>query len=660
MHVLEQSEQLLEEVQEQPDRTLLQLLYVFALLKTGKSQQAEKIITEVLDASHQHNPHLKARADYLLGGIKKEKGDFLDGLEKLNQAYEQFAKLEDKQGLSEVIYEQGVMHRRMGDMARALDTYFEVLEKQNELGDEWGRSATLMEIGVVHRLINKEEKALEFLEESQQVRQSIGDHWGQAATLMNLGLTYKALGRLEKALEAQRKSIQIKEDKDDTRGLPPAYHALGEVYAEMEKPKLAQENFQIAYDLAKEYGDKYGVVILGLGLGRMRQKAEEYEAAIEQLVPLLSIAEEINAQELQYKVHKALAEIYSAQQHFKRALAHHQEFHSIKEKVLNEKTALQIQQADAKYEAETAQQEAEIYRLKNVELAKANEEIKEKQQELESAYEEIQSKNQNLSVTLKKLEDIHQKMEDSIRYAQRIQNALLPNQQELASTFTEYFIFYRPRSIVSGDFYWLSSNENETVLVVADCTGHGVPGGFMTVLGKSLLDSVVNEGGQTQPDKILKQLDNQLLAALHAEGQNTIADGMDTSLFTYEKKNHRLLCSGAKNDMYLVRDKSLEVIEASKSPIGGSKLHYRKPKSFHAQRIDVQAGDAFYLASDGFQDQFGGAKKEKFTRKRFRELLTEISHLPMKEQGARLERTFTDWQGEEAQIDDVLVVGIRF
>lgn len=661
LHVLEQAEKRLDTVSDDSERKQLQLLYAFGLQKTGKTQQAYKAVTTLIKAhGKQDGSRLKARAYYVLGGIKKDKGDFLEGLEHLNKAYEWFAELDDQHGLADVMYEQGVMHRRMGDMASALDTYFEALDKQRELDDSWGSSATLMEIGVAHRLINKERKSIEFLEESQRIRQRIGDRWGEAATLMNMGLAYKALGKLDEALEAQQKSIRIKEETNDTRGLPPAYHGLGEVYAQMGKTEQAMQSFRKAYDLADTAGDKYGVVILGLSLGRMHQKQENYDAAVEELKPLLPIAQEINAQELQYKIHDTLSQLYSTRQQFEKALHHHRKFHQVKEEVLNEKTNLQIQQADAKYEAKTARQEAEIYRLKNVELAKANEAIKAKQQELENAYEEIQSKNQNLSKTLRQLELVHQRMEDSIHYAQRIQNALLPHRSELKQALPESFIFYQPRDIVSGDFYWLSESEDEVVFAAADCTGHGVPGGFMTVLGKTLLNKVVMDHEETRPDSILEQLDEQLLLALGAREERNIADGMDISIFTYHKSKRTVQISGAKNDTYLVRDGEIEVIKASVSPIGGSKLHYRKSKSFTSQEFSLKQGDMLYMASDGFQDQFGGKDKEKFTRRRFRELLSNLGKLPVSEQRHVLERTFKEWKKQEDQLDDILVVGIRF
>ncbi|MCK4662577.1 MAG: SpoIIE family protein phosphatase [Bacteroidales bacterium] len=246
---------------------------------------------------------------------------------------------------------------------------------------------------------------------------------------------------------------------------------------------------------------------------------------------------------------------------------------------------------------------------------------------------------------------------DSIIYAKRIQNALFPSKELLKKTIPQYFILDKPRGIVSGDFYWFSEIKNKFIIAVADCTGHGVPGAFMSMLGVTMLNKIVNEKGIVKPNEILDRLRNNVIISLHQTGEIGEAnDGMDIALITIDKKNNFLEYAGANNSAYLFRNNEFTEIFADKMPIG---IYSEIETPFSCQKMSLQTNDIIYLFTDGYADQFGGSKDRKFLYKNFKILLKEIHHLPMNEQETKLFKTHRKWKENNEQVDDILIMGIK-
>jgi serine phosphatase RsbU (regulator of sigma subunit) len=257
-----------------------------------------------------------------------------------------------------------------------------------------------------------------------------------------------------------------------------------------------------------------------------------------------------------------------------------------------------------------------------------------------------------------KLEIAYREIRESIHYAKRIQESILPADEIMSRVFSDSFIFYRPKDIVCGDFYWFTQQGDDFVVAAIDCTGHGVPGALMTVIGNSIFNQVVNFGGVTDPAKILIQVDKKLMETLKQHGNITTNDGMDAAICRYRIAKREITFAGAKRPMYMFKNGELIEIKGNKSPIGSFGHDY--DKRFTEQKFNMNAGDSIYLFSDGLQDQFGGADGKKFMIKRFRDLLSEIQSLPMATQAMRLETEVKKWQGEFEQTDDMLLIGIRF
>ena len=292
------------------------------------------------------------------------------------------------------------------------------------------------------------------------------------------------------------------------------------------------------------------------------------------------------------------------------------------------------------------------YRIKkeaNIKLEEKNRTISLQKDEIEKQKDLAESQRDQIAYQKKHITD-------SIMYAKRIQTALLPS-LELFSDEIEHFVLYKPLDIVSGDFYWVSKLKDKQIIIAADCTGHGVPGAFMSMLGVTMLNEIVNGKGIEKPDEILNLLREQIVKSLKQSiDEDRVKDGMDMAVSLIDYKKNKLWFAGANNPLVFIRDGNLETIKGDKMPVA---IHYSM-NPFTAHEIDLKKGDTFYLFSDGYGDQFGGPRQKKFMVKHLKETLLDISALPMIEQGAKLDETFEEWKGSGPQVDDVILIGVRY
>lgn len=290
-----------------------------------------------------------------------------------------------------------------------------------------------------------------------------------------------------------------------------------------------------------------------------------------------------------------------------------------------------------------------------------HENIKEKYlKEVITAKTMVEAKSIELENKNKELESKNRDITDSIQYAKKIQFAVLPHEEMIYRSIPLSFILYKPRDIVSGDFFWLNEiDRDHYILACADCTGHGVPGALMAVIGNSLLNQIVVENKIFNPSDILLELDKRINTTLKQEKERmlTVQDGMDISLLKVDKEKKEFIFSSAKRYAVFIRDHQLQEFKGSNSSLGGMKIEQKK---FDDIKINFKEDDMIYLFTDGFADQFGGEKRKKFSNKQLKEILFSIHELPMKEQRQKLENDFDTWKGNLEQIDDVLMMGVRF
>ena len=245
----------------------------------------------------------------------------------------------------------------------------------------------------------------------------------------------------------------------------------------------------------------------------------------------------------------------------------------------------------------------------------------------------------------------------SLQYAKRIQQALLPYEERMTAVFPNHFVLFQPKDVVSGDFYWMQEKGGKAYFALVDCTGHGIPGGFMSMIGHALLDSIVLEKGLTNPSDVLLALASGIQKALQQEHTDS-HDGMDVSFCVFDFQQKELLFAGAKQTLVYIQDGQMKTIKGDRAYIGGH-IQYTAEK-FTTHRVSLEKPTHIYLSSDGYYDQFGGQNQKKILSKRFRELLFDIHTLPMEEQRLHLRKYLATWkrEGQEKQTDDILVVGL--
>ncbi len=276
--------------------------------------------------------------------------------------------------------------------------------------------------------------------------------------------------------------------------------------------------------------------------------------------------------------------------------------------------------------------------------------VKERTAEVVAQKDEIEGQKEKISLQ-------NEEIKSSIHYASRIQGAILTPNEQIDQIFDDYFILFLPRDIVSGDFYWVSKVGNKKICVVADCTGHGVPGGFMSMLGMSFINQIVNKGAWSHAGDILNQLRASIIHALHQTGEvGGSKDGMDIAIYVIDETTNTLEFSGANNPLIHIRGEELNHIKGDKMPIG---IHMRANEPFATTTLQLEPGDCIYTFSDGYADQFGGPDQRKFMIKNLKDLLLEIHNQPMEEQRDRLHKNLLDWHGDSPRIDDVVLMGIR-
>ena len=271
------------------------------------------------------------------------------------------------------------------------------------------------------------------------------------------------------------------------------------------------------------------------------------------------------------------------------------------------------------------------------------------EQTLEIREQKEQVEKQNIRVT-----DLYNDLQSSIDYAQRLQSTILPSEEAIREVFPQHFIMFRPKATVSGDFYWFANKGKKLMFAAADCTGHGVPGAFMSLVGHNALNQATKV--YYKPSQVLNTVNRLSAQALRANENHLVKDGMDIALCTIDMEAMELEFSGAQNPVYIVRGKELIELSGDGFSIGS---YVNGEREFTAKKSELKSGDCIYTFSDGYADQFGGPAGKKFMRKQFRQLLLEVNALPMNEQLARVQQRFDEWRGEQEQVDDVLVIGLR-
>ncbi|TND08371.1 MAG: protein serine/threonine phosphatase [Bacteroidetes bacterium] len=518
---------------------------------------------------------------------------------------------------------------RLSDYPKVLETALSAIDHFHATGNKKGEADALNTLGWVYNYLGDHESRLKSNLRCLELRRETCDAIGETGTMNNLGDTCAKLGRYAEALDYFRDCLAHPQLSERSRSI--VLHNIGEVHFYKGEYDRASIYFLDGLELARKLGYHEIVSIANIFLAEVLIDLGKIEDALKHLQEAHTFAQSNDLKDDLFRIHKNYAVIYEHQGKTDLALKHYKIYHETKDELYNETNIQQIKNIQFQYEAGLLRKETELERDRN--------------EQLQQAYEQINFQKNEIT--------------GSIRYAKRLQEAFLPPVSLFEKFLPDSFILYRPKDIVSGDFYWLERWGDKILLAAVDCTGHGVPGAFMSIVGHSLLNSAVNELGLSKPSLILNALNKGLSKMLNrtTAAESDVKDGMDVTLAAIDLKRMTAEVAGAQNPLYLVRNNTLTVIQADRFSIGAETGSAERV--FKNHEFALEKGDCLYLFTDGYADQFGGPKGKKLKYKQVQELLLHISGKPMREQGKILEKNFDDWRGSLEQVDDVLILGFR-
>jgi len=648
-----------------------------------------------------------------IGVIKVYQGRYAEALESYRKALTIRERVGDQQGIANCYNNVGNIHVAQGRYAEALESYQNSLSIFERTGDQRGIAISYINIGNIHVAQGRYAEALESYQNSLSIFERTGDLQGIAGSYNNIGIIHKTQGRYAEALESYQKALTIRERMGDQRGIAGSYNNVGSIHHDQGQYAEALEAYQKALAIYERIGDQEKIALSYTNIGTLYQDQGLYAIARSYFQKALAIAQSLGLQDELDDIYLHLAQTDSAiaasgQNHLWRsAYLHHRLYAAYKDSVLNEASIRKQAQLESQYEYEKktallkAEQEKEralataqlrqretqrnlsllalgialiglvtfaiLYRKIRQQrdlIQKQSDEIQQKNLALEQYNAELKSTNQALEESnriiqqqAETLSEKNQEILDSIRYAERIQRAILPSAEKWQRLLPESFLFYKPRDIVAGDFYWLEETERYIFLGVADATGHGVPGAFVSIVCANALHKAVLEEGLESPAEILWRVREVVVSQLTQAGEK-VKDGMDIALTRFAKQDRsRAVFAGANRPLWIVNAEGLLEVAGTRQPIG----YVEEPKAF--EEVELMLGSRVpvmvYAFTDGIVDQMGGPKGRKLLPKGLREWLLSLWNQPVAKQAESLTALFETWRGERPQIDDVTIVGVR-
>ena len=665
-----------------------------------------------------------AKALTNIGNCYGYKGDMKLSGEYMEKAMNIAKKIKNEEMWAMISTNYAINLYVIGDFNTALKYFFESLEFFEKKNDLFNSSQALMNIGSIYNAMGKNQEAKNFLLRAKDYAINLDDKKLLTACYNNLATIYYTFHDLDSSKMYCMLSINLAEEIKCTSEISDSYNVLAFILRKEKKYKEALDLDLKNLAIRISIGDSSSIAETYCRLGIDYCMLNDKPKCIENFTKSIEMYKMQGYKHQLMLTYQEFAKANLLMKDFEQAYYALENYMNLKDSALNSDLNSRFAEMQTKYETEKKEKENQLlikeselktselkkkemwmyflvggillllllaffifrsYRIKkrsnlllkqqNYEIQQKNEEITAQRDEIESQRDEIEAQrdlviNQKNEIEIHRDEIAEQKKEilDSIHYAKRIQKALLPPEDYIAINLPEHFILFKPRDIVSGDFYWAKVIQNRLVFCVADCTGHGVPGAFMSMLGVAFLNEITNTIIQEKPDfkasDILDKLRANVISALHQTGkQGEQKDGMDIALCILDLASHELQFSGAYNPLYIIKnppsqesDVQLVEVKGDKMPIG---IYHGSGKDFTNHQTMLQKGDRVYIFSDGYADQFGGEDGKKFKYSKFKELLISMHDNTIEDQKHILNYAFEQWKENYAQIDDVCVFGLR-
>ncbi|MFC2136946.1 tetratricopeptide repeat protein [Bacteroidota bacterium] len=636
-----------------------------------------------------------------LGNTYQLKGDYEKALELYDEALNINQEIDDKKELARTLTNLGSIYRIYGIFTKAVDFDLQALKYYEEVGYKEGMAWLFLNIARLYKEMEEYDKALTNADKSFEIYKNVekesGNKTGVTLCLNEFASIYYKSGNLDKALEYQQKVLKINEEEVNKHAIANSIAEIGKIYYEKKDFSMALAFLNQSVDLKKEINDNSGLASIFRYIGNTYLELDYLVKAEIFMQKGIEKAEEQKLRTDLKECYESLSKLYTKKGDYENAFKYQNLYTNLKDS-LNIKSITKLemqyefdkkqQQNEFERKQKEAMHQAELHRQKilknsfivgfilmialaffifknyrekkksNIELRAKNEEILQQKEEIMAQRDEIEKQKNVAEQQRDQIQHQNKVITDSIQYAKRIQTAVLPKPDLLKSYFDDYFIYYKPRDIVSGDFYWFTEIQDNLIVVAADCTGHGVPGAFMSMMGIAYLNEIANKNEILEANKILELLRDNVIKSQHHTGEyGETKDGMDMALIILNKKKKEIQYAGANNPLLLLRNNEVQEFKPDRMPIGI--FFQRDQDKFANQKIKLKKDDVIYLFSDGYADQFSEKSGMKFLFKRFRNMILELHQIPMEEQEKEFDKRFIEWKGKRNQIDDVLVMGLK-
>jgi serine phosphatase RsbU (regulator of sigma subunit)/Tfp pilus assembly protein PilF len=573
---------------------------------------------------------------------------------------------------------QGVAFHIQGNYYKAIKYYNEALTLAEKLKDKKLIANTVNNIGIIYREQGEYDKAIDHFKRSFKIKKEIGDKLGASNSLGNIGGVYSSKKENDIALDYYNRGLAIQQEVGNKRTTAGFLNNIGSILMQKEDYDKALEYFEESLKIREEIGDLRSQASSLTSLGALNFAKKNYNEAIIYNKRALKISQEVGLVAETKQASRYLYDCYKAMGKSKEALEMLELFIIHKDSIGNEKNKNEIIRQEFKYQYEK-QHLADSLQFNQKQMMRELEHQTRLRHEKNQRYilyggillllilagvvfrSYSQKKKNNIPLSEKNdiitkqrdlVEEKNKEITDSITYAKRIQNAILPSKKVVKEFLQDSFILYKPKDIVAGDFYWMESVGEKVLFAAADCTGHGVPGAMVSVVCNNGLNRSVREHGLTDPGEILDKT-RAIVVAEFEKSEEEVQDGMDIALCSLE--GNKLHYAGAHNPLWIIRNGELIETKANKQPIG----KFENPEPYTTHIIELEKGDTFYIFSDGYADQFGGEKGKKMKSENFKKLLLSVQKESMDAQLEIINKTFEDWRGDLEQLDDVCLIGVR-
>ena len=616
-----------------------------------------------------------------VGYVYGNYGDMQKQLEYFEKSLKINEELGDKKGLAGAFNSVGYAHKLLGNLKKAIEYYGKSIKIRDEIGDKKGVSSSYLNIGSLYESQGEIDKALEYYQKTLKIQEELNDSYLKAIALNNIGYIYFQKKEYEKAFEYNFQSLKIRLEIQDKKGIANSYHNISLAFKETGKLDSALIYYQLSLEMKEQQRDLFGIPPTLTNIGYVWYELGNFQKAKQFGLRSYEIAKKTNVPHSVMKSAMLLQKIYFKEKNYIKAYELITTYYQIRDSMVNDenKKAALKQNMQYEYDKKAASDSVAFEKekqIKEVEIAKQKVELKAKRNQQFGLYGGLLlvllfagfmynrfkiTQKQKLVIEEQKavvesshnlLEEKNKEITDSIKYAKRIQSAILPPTKLVKEYLPQSFILYKPKDIVAGDFYWMEHKNGKILFAAADCTGHGVPGAMVSVVCNNGLNRSVREHGLTDPAEILNKT-REIVIQEFEKSDEEVKDGMDIAVCSLS--GNQLQYAGANNPLWIIRNDELLETKADKQPIG----KYADLNPFTTHTFELQPNDSIYIFTDGFHDQFGGDKGKKFKASQMKELILSIQDKNMDEQKLIINNTFETWKGALEQVDDVCVIGIR-